>query len=266
MSSSSQHTSNPAHRDGIAAGRERMAESRYSALVRIDVEQAGVPRLHSGADRNTEPILQYRHLLARLLRSSNATVAFAGRGCVLVQLAAPSEALAFARHALRILSMIGARGRAALHVAWVTRIDGRLECQGSNELADAIQAATTGQIVATEALRLLLQPGASNWKPLKRVSALYELSDKPAPPDRRSTQSRPIDGMRPRRQVRSLSRREREVAALVSNGKTNREVASALRIAPSTVERHISNLFDKLNVSSRVAVAVIAASGQLQAP
>jgi DNA-binding CsgD family transcriptional regulator len=225
-----------------------------------------VPRSHSGSEGNIDLVLQYRHLLARLLQSRDGAVVVAGQGSVVVQLTAPSEAVAFARHALQILSMIGVRAEAALHVAWVTWIGGSVDYEGSNELADAIEAATTGQIVATAAFRLHLQPDAPNWTLLKTAATLYELPGNPVPADRRLTQSWPIDGPRPRRQVRSLSRREREVAALVGNGKTNREVASALRIAPSTVERHVSNLFDKLNVHSRVTVAVIAATGQLQAP
>jgi DNA-binding NarL/FixJ family response regulator len=55
-----------------------------------------------------------------------------------------------------------------------------------------------------------------------------------------------------------LTEREREVLALVASGKTNRQVASSLFISEHTVARHLSNLFDKLEVSSRTEAATVA--------
>ena len=45
--------------------------------------------------------------------------------------------------------------------------------------------------------------------------------------------------------------REREVAALVAGGCTNREIAENLVLSERTVEAHLSNLFNKVGVSSR---------------
>jgi DNA-binding NarL/FixJ family response regulator len=55
----------------------------------------------------------------------------------------------------------------------------------------------------------------------------------------------------------SLTERERLIAELVSEGKTNREIASACYLSVKTVERHIAHLFDKLGVGSRAAVATV---------
>lgn len=49
----------------------------------------------------------------------------------------------------------------------------------------------------------------------------------------------------------SLSHREVQVLHLLAAGKTNREIAEALFISEKTVARHVSNIFDKLGVSSR---------------
>jgi DNA-binding NarL/FixJ family response regulator len=49
----------------------------------------------------------------------------------------------------------------------------------------------------------------------------------------------------------SLSDREMQVLHLLAAGKTNREIADALFISEKTVARHVSNIFDKVGVSSR---------------
>ena len=53
----------------------------------------------------------------------------------------------------------------------------------------------------------------------------------------------------------ALSKREREVAALITERKTNKEVAAALFLSEKTVETHLRNIFAKLGASSRVDVA-----------
>jgi ATP/maltotriose-dependent transcriptional regulator MalT len=53
----------------------------------------------------------------------------------------------------------------------------------------------------------------------------------------------------------SLSGREREVAELVTDRLTNREVAQRLVLSEKTVERHMSRIFQKLGVGSRVELA-----------
>ena len=50
---------------------------------------------------------------------------------------------------------------------------------------------------------------------------------------------------------RLLSRRESEIVRLLALRLTAREIGSFLLISPRTVERHIANTYDKLQVSSR---------------
>jgi DNA-binding CsgD family transcriptional regulator len=55
-----------------------------------------------------------------------------------------------------------------------------------------------------------------------------------------------------------LTEREVEVLRLVAEGKSNPEIARVLVLSQKTVERHLSNIFTKLDVSSRTAAAAYA--------
>ena len=55
-----------------------------------------------------------------------------------------------------------------------------------------------------------------------------------------------------------LTAREAEVLALVATGKSNRAIAEELVISDKTVARHISNIFVKLDISSRSAATAYA--------
>jgi DNA-binding NarL/FixJ family response regulator len=52
-----------------------------------------------------------------------------------------------------------------------------------------------------------------------------------------------------------LSGRERQVAELIADRMTNREIAGRLVLSEKTVERHLSRIFVKLELSSRVQLA-----------
>ncbi|MDI6102986.1 LuxR C-terminal-related transcriptional regulator [Actinoplanes sp. NEAU-A12] len=52
-----------------------------------------------------------------------------------------------------------------------------------------------------------------------------------------------------------LSQREYEIAGLVSEGRTNRQIARALEVSQKTVETHLARIFTKLDVTSRAQIA-----------
>jgi ATP/maltotriose-dependent transcriptional regulator MalT len=60
-----------------------------------------------------------------------------------------------------------------------------------------------------------------------------------------------------------LSTRELQVLRLLAAGKTNRAIATDLVLADKTVDRHVSNLYTKLGVSSRAAATAYAYQHQL---
>lgn len=63
-----------------------------------------------------------------------------------------------------------------------------------------------------------------------------------------------------------LTEREREVAALIAQGKSNREIAHSLVVGTRTAETYISRILNKLNFSSRVQIATWALEKGLAPP
>jgi DNA-binding NarL/FixJ family response regulator len=60
-----------------------------------------------------------------------------------------------------------------------------------------------------------------------------------------------------------LTDRELEVLRLVASGKTNKAIARELSLSEKTVDRHVSNIFTKLDVPTRAAATAFAYEHQL---
>ncbi|MEV0346202.1 LuxR C-terminal-related transcriptional regulator [Nonomuraea sp. NPDC050680] len=73
----------------------------------------------------------------------------------------------------------------------------------------------------------------------------YALQEEP-PQDEKAAKGEPA----------RLTRRETEIAGLVAQGMTNKQIAAALVIAPRTAEGHIEHILNKLGFNSRAQIAV----------
>ena len=79
--------------------------------------------------------------------------------------------------------------------------------------------------------------------------ARIALTPKPAPTESAAAPPTPPgDGL-------GLTPREREVLALVAQGRTNRQIAEALFISDKTASVHVSNILAKLGVANRAEAA-----------
>ena len=72
-----------------------------------------------------------------------------------------------------------------------------------------------------------------------------------------------LTGRPPAGRAGGLTPREAQVLRLVATGKTNRAIAAELVLSERTVDRHVSNIFTKLGVSSRAAATAWAYEHQL---
>jgi predicted ATPase/DNA-binding CsgD family transcriptional regulator len=94
------------------------------------------------------------------------------------------------------------------------------------------------------------------------ITAPTEPAPQEHPPRNPSAESdgRPQSARRTRAEaeteVARLSRRERDVAVLVSRGLTNPQIAEALVLSERTVDTHVHNILGKLELSTRAQVAV----------
>jgi DNA-binding NarL/FixJ family response regulator len=74
-----------------------------------------------------------------------------------------------------------------------------------------------------------------------------------------------------KKDLRLLTQQEKKVLKLVVKAQSNKEIAQALRISPSTVKRHLENILQKLHLRNRTEAAVHAvmvgiSSGKAEAP
>jgi non-specific serine/threonine protein kinase len=79
----------------------------------------------------------------------------------------------------------------------------------------------------------------------------YALESLGSPPSQATGQEKPKKGTT----ANLLTAREREVAALVAQGRTNRQIAAKLVVTERTAETHVQNILNKLGFTSRARVA-----------
>jgi DNA-binding NarL/FixJ family response regulator len=150
-----------------------------------------------------------------------AAIAAHARGAVLLARGEPRPALDALRPALAVWHRVGAP-----YLAARVRVSIGLACRA---LGDEDGAA--------------LELGAAR-KVFDELGARPDLARLPALP---GEERAPRPG--------GLTARELEVLGLVAAGKTNKVIARELFLSEKTIDRHLSNIFLKLGVSSRAATA-----------
>jgi DNA-binding NarL/FixJ family response regulator len=130
----------------------------------------------------------------------------------------------------------------------------------TQQIIEALQIGARG-IVLKDALAGHLQTairavsGGDYWIGGKRVSnlvsALHDLMQQAAVPPRKTY---------------GLTPRELEVVGAIVEGCSNRDIARQFTLSEETVKRHLSNIFDKTGVSTRLELALFAIAHHLITP
>jgi non-specific serine/threonine protein kinase len=150
-------------------------------------------------------------------------------------------------YCLEALGMLAVRQQRAERTAWLfgaadvlwdmagTRLGGTAIMEELHQ--QAVKAAQ--DVLGEGRYAALFRGGAA--QPLDRIVGLATADDDelPAAPD--------LPG--------PLTEREREIAVLVAEGMSNRDIARQLAIAKRTVDAHLGHIFAKLGISSRVRLA-----------
>ncbi len=170
-----------------------------------------------------------------------------------------------ARLGLRMPAALALRARAALLLADGAAADAARVAQESVASADSVGARLQAAYSRALAGRALAAAG-------KRPEAVAALREAEGELDAcgsvrvRDEMRRELRKLGARAEVRgpavagdsgvaALTKRELEIAELVTDRHTNREIAATLFLSDKTIESHLRNIFVKLGVSSRVAVA-----------
>ena len=81
------------------------------------------------------------------------------------------------------------------------------------------------------------------------LRVLRQLGERPRPAPAQAATADEASGLA------VLTPREREVAALVAEGRTNRQIGAQLHLSEKTIEKHVSSAMGKLGVTSRTGIA-----------
>ncbi len=127
-----------------------------------------------------------------------------------------------------------------------------------NQIVEALQLGARGIVMKDSATQLLLKGihtvmAGEYWVGRESVSNLVQYL-------RMLVQS---SGEEARQKKFGLTPRELEIVSAVVAGYSNKEIAEYFKISEDTVKHHLSNIFDKLGVSTRLELALFAVNQSL---
>jgi len=127
-----------------------------------------------------------------------------------------------------------------------------------SQIVEALQLGARGVVLKDSATQLLLKAiqvvmSGEYWVGRESVSNLVQYL-------RTLVQSSSDEA---RQRKFGLTPRELEIVAAVVAGYSNKEVAEYFKISEDTVKHHLSNIFDKLGVSTRLELALFAVNQSL---
>jgi ATP/maltotriose-dependent transcriptional regulator MalT len=238
------------------------AEDCYRQSAELGYEpQPGLALCWLARGRTPAAVSAMRRLLAETQGPVGRSRMLPGGVHVMVAAALIDEAREHADELAEIASLFGnpaVRAMAAYARANVELASGQVaealgQARESTRLWSDIGSpyeAARARVLVARALRELGDEDSATGELAVAGRAFAEVGATPA--------AQEVDKLLGRARPGGLTEREIEVLRLVAEGKSNYEIARVLVLSQKTVERHLSNIFSKLDVSSRTAAAAYA--------
>ena len=238
------------------------AEDCYRQSAELGYEpQPGLALCWLARGRTPAAVSAMRRLLAEIQGPVGRSRMLPGGVHVMVAAALIDEAREHADELAEIASLFGnpairamaAYARATVELASGQVVEALSQARESTRLWSDIGApyeAARARVLVARALRELGDEDSATGELAVAGRAFAEVGAAPA--------AQEVDKLLGRARPGGLTEREIEVLSLVAEGKSNYEIARVLVLSQKTVERHLSNIFSKLDVSSRTAAAAYA--------
>jgi ATP/maltotriose-dependent transcriptional regulator MalT len=238
------------------------AEDCYRQSAELGYEpQPGLALCWLARGRTPAAVSAMRRLLAETQGPVGRSRMLPGGVHVMVAAALIDEAREHADELAEIASLFGnpavramaAYARATVELASGQVVEALSQARESTRLWSDIGSpyeAARARVLVARALRELGDEDSATGELAVAGRAFAEVGAAPA--------AQEVDKLLGRARPGGLTEREIEVLSLVAEGKSNYEIARVLVLSQKTVERHLSNIFSKLDVSSRTAAAAYA--------
>jgi LuxR family maltose regulon positive regulatory protein len=223
------HKHNPSQVGRVAAAQARLwiVQGNLTAATQW-MEECGL-----GAEDEPNHLREFEHLtLARVLTAQDKSVAALG---LLEQLLQAAKTAKRTKSEIEILTL-----KALSFQAQGETAQAMLALEQTLSLAEPEGYVCTFVDEGAPMEKLVHRASSRGILPeyVKKLLTAFGVSCQPQPPVAQSL-------------IDPLSERELEVLRLVADGLSNREIAEELVIAVTTAKKHVSNIFGKLDVSSR---------------
>jgi DNA-binding CsgD family transcriptional regulator len=236
---------------GVRAG--PVPESMLATVLSTSVSQAGAHAVWLGDRRWNTLVDRHLSVVRRALERFHGREIDSGELGVTAVFDGTARAVRCALEIRDQLLEVGLRIRAGLHTGECEVADGRPRGVALHVAAGVMETAQPGEVLVSGTVRDLVagsglefaDRGSREFAGVPGSWTLYSAGPAQSPPKAPS----------PVAAAAALSRREREVASLVANGLSNREIAERLYLSERTVDNHVHHILAKLGFDSRIQVA-----------
>ena len=228
-------------------------ETMLATVLCTQVTQAGAHAVWLGGKQWTDLVDRHHSVVRKALTRYSGREIEAGEKGITAVFDGTARAIRCALEIRDELLDLGLRIRAGVHAGECEVAGGRPRGMALHVASTVMAAARPGEVVVSSTVKDLVvgsglefaERGTHEFSGVPGSWSLFAVGgDQPAPVEL----PHPVV-------TAALSRREREVAQLLAQGLSNREIAERLYLSERTVDNHVHHILAKLGFDSRVQVA-----------